>query len=408
MSDTANITRLRNSPEFQQLGKLREEFNALSCFEDAFHENVSSRMLGYFLDSRKPHDLDIIPMTLFVAELFSATKCTVLQKFLKVLKPNFTRTLSVLEWGTVERRRLDILLEIQNHKNKVVAVLGIENKIGAGEQPYQVQAYQKAICSKFPSVPKAVVFLTPDAREPETGHSSTECPWIKCGYSTVIEFLRKLLPKAKGEIAVVVGSLLRFLDEQVMGTSKIQHDANALFEELYNDKVHRKAMILIRDLMPKSDVKLMYEGLIKDLRAKGQLKSLGNWKEQFLLNGRQPHATIWFVEEKDFSLGYMLHTRGSPVEIGKSATIRLMAWCETHSARRKLEKAFSKFDRGEYESAEWNKDKTKRFCPWFNIWTGNSYTLQDLSATDQKELKKLLISAVKETHARATKILKKL
>ncbi len=87
-------------------------------------------------------------------------------------------------FGRISVRResmfIDVVLEVSGPGGGVV--IGIENKVDAGEQPEQIARYQATLARAYPGRAAAVVFLTPTGRAPATAVADSPVPAVALGY----------------------------------------------------------------------------------------------------------------------------------------------------------------------------------------------------------------------------------
>jgi hypothetical protein len=79
------------------------------------------------------------------------------------------------------RGPVDILLRVRNGHGRVA--LGVENKIDSPESNDQLDRYATGLATCFPDETVALMFLTPDGREPQ---AVPACPFACVPYRTVV------------------------------------------------------------------------------------------------------------------------------------------------------------------------------------------------------------------------------
>lgn len=100
----------------------------------------------------------------------------------------------VLTQATVslERFFIDVVVHVRSPQGDLV--VGIENKIDAGEQHKQLARYQNTLLSRFPGEhSRLMIFLTPDGRSPTTALGVHQVPCLAFGYQELAQILRALL-----------------------------------------------------------------------------------------------------------------------------------------------------------------------------------------------------------------------
>src|SRR2546426_741035 len=83
------------------------------------------------------------------------------------------------------------LVKLMGMNGRLLGIVGVENKVWSGEQHNQLSDYQAALCEQFPSVPKILLFLTPDEREPLTRVDSGSCLCRPCSYMTLVTLCKE-------------------------------------------------------------------------------------------------------------------------------------------------------------------------------------------------------------------------
>jgi hypothetical protein len=400
MSDIL-IKRLISSEQYRALQGLKPQFNLFTVLNDAMHENAWSRMFAGLLDSTLPHELGVAMLREWLSEVANENPSNPgkVSPLLLLISPNGSIKVSV-EHSTPEGRRIDILIQILDPQRQTVGVIGVENKLDSPEQPTQVSDYQTALSGSFSGIPRLLIFLTPDRRAPKTAADSLDCPCLPTSYRTMVDACRKLSAGGSPEVKLLLECLSREIEETVLGESRMTAKASALVLELWSDPEHRKALRLISELLP-TPRRVWEEKLLDQVR--DRLSQAGSKMEPDILTfypqGASPREIkVWCgsefgdrTEELGFHVCYMLHSDDRIPDIGSTFIVRLMAWCDSSKGREfvkslALERAFPKS--GERKS--WAKLE--------GLWTGGSYSLQDLGTRDLVGLSTLLVDSVKETY----------
>lgn len=211
--------------EFQKLKEIpdeRQQFNLFALLDDSIDENSWSRFVTFLFNSKEKHGLGISPFQSWwdlVEPTLPADKRTLFQ-FGKDFE-----THTKFNLPTLEGRYLDILIEVKK-SNEIRAVIGIENKVDAGEQPNQIRDYQTDLCKRYVSCPKVIFFLTPDERESKTQDSENrECPCVSCSYKSLVEMCGKTIPRSQGEVEILLSSMSAFLKREILGELTMNPEA---------------------------------------------------------------------------------------------------------------------------------------------------------------------------------------
>ncbi len=394
-SDVVLIQALVATPNYQALMGTERPFNIFTLFTDVFKENAVSRLLAFLLDSRKEHGFrHRVAQAFITAALPNHAICS-------EIRWEEASIACISEWPTEKQRRLDILVQISCRENRLKFVLGIENKIWAGEQENQLCDYQEAITKRFGEVPSALLFLSPDGHDSVTARNEPRCECVAVSYDVIVNACRRLDKFGSPESALLVDSLARHIEDGYM--EKSNKDAKRLICELYGDPKHSAALDKIAELLPEclrecSSSNILFEAVKSALGTAGPL---GKCEWDFRLGQGHPHVAVYLPSSGDFQLGYMWHSRDWPIDIGTKFTLRLMAWCNTLTGRQRIEKLIpQKCLAGKDDFVEWygKKDGKETFKRWYNVWVGQEYSLEDMGKRDVEGLRRILDDAVKRTY----------
>lgn len=226
LSEKLNESQLAELSQIEKiLEKHKHHFNLLNYFEDIFSEIVYTRIFAFFLDSEEKHSLGISFFNYWIEQL-SLEQEKFKTLFLDKFNNKAAKTISRTEWSTPENRRLDLILELNDSAGNVIAVIGLENKVDASEQEEQLSDYQKALIKKFPSVPKIILFSTPDGREPTTALKKfKECPCLPISYTSFRNVFEYFSKNTTGEIQLIINSTFNYLDYLLARVRKKQIDS---------------------------------------------------------------------------------------------------------------------------------------------------------------------------------------
>lgn len=400
MSETEILQRLVASNSYVALQKLKPKFNLFSLLDDALREPAWSRLFSGMLDSTVPHGLGNKALCAWLLRVDDEvrTKGARLPGFFQTVSPDLiTRT--TVEYTTPKGRHVDILVRILDAKHRVVAVVGIENKLSSPEQPSQLADYQAALTEVFPDAHQLIVYFTPDGREAQTADPSAKCPYLPASYETMVATCQSLSLHALPRVGVLLQSLCEEIKGVVLGESAMQKEAKQLIQKLWADSDHRRAMRLISECIP-TPRKLWDSGLTN--RIEHDLKAIRiEFQPVYYYPQRSesPHeikfecaGTVGDIAEKaGFYLIYMLHCSDKNPDIGSEFCLRLMAWCEAPKARQRVKDTH--LERGLPAGGA-----LRHWSKWENIWTGGSYSLQDFGALDREGMAMLLLDGARQTY----------
>lgn len=380
---------LIQSQDWQRLAKMpgvADAFNVFQVLDDAVCENSWSSILAVLFSSSGGHDLGMRPLRLWLSEVGDS-------RFIALARR--AASSSVLrEWGTMERRRLDILIKLLDGRGHLIGIVGIENKVWSGEQHNQLKDYQAALCDEFSTVPKMLLFLTPNEREPLTSVVNRSCPCFRCSYKTLVRMCDMLQSSANKEMRLLLSSLHDFIDQHILTSSVMKTKIEQVVRELYQNKNHQKVLETIFEHRP------TLEGVCSHINKQAEeffarkKPSVKCWFQQWPERAANPQEIKIFpepLEKSGFGISYMLRSKAHRPFIGDSFTILVAAWCESAAARRRVQNLNVRLPkRMTHDFRNW--------AGWEVIWEGDTYELQDLSGHDGQNLSRLLVKTMTKTY----------
>lgn len=237
---------LRDSARLDRLEKHRPSVTFLRALGQGRDEQAHSRLIAYLLDSRR-------------SDLATPVVRGLLEHCAEYLGDSdgglaepFRRTAGGDPECSAKRERwfIDVVVEARSGSERIA--LGIENKIDAGEGSKQIERYQDTLLQNYPRDPRAILFLTPDGREPETAGDGPQVPCVPVGYEELAGILDKALEAAhpSADQREVAENLLRHWREEIVGEDELRREVL----ELWRD--HPQAMRLAMAYRPRlEDVK---------------------------------------------------------------------------------------------------------------------------------------------------------
>jgi hypothetical protein len=385
------LGKLLKSPEWKRISGMPEVINRFSLFsllEDAVCENAWSRMFHFLFDSSGDHGLGLLPVSQWITSAIQAP----FPRIMKSLKATTAET----EWGTFEGRRLDILIKLLDGGGHLLGVIGIENKVWSGEQPRQLSDYQTALTNEFQGVPKILVFLTPDKREPLTASKISDCCIQSVSYDSVVSLCDWLMPHASGDLQLLISSLRQFISRNILQKATMNKQIGDSVAKLYQDSEKRRVIELIIEHRP--TVRAVLEKVANTIEKRFESGELGMgiaqphdyWPEE---DAFAPELRLWpngWNAPKGSGICYMLRSKTRKPFIGDKFTVLLNAYCENDGVRRKMEQIRSQLP--PRHSHKW-----KHWRDWEVLWEGETYQLRDLAGIDTLQLSKHLGDAVRKT-----------
>ena len=174
-------------------------------------------------------------------------------------------------------------------------------------------------------------------------------------------------------------------------------EARELVKQLWADPNHRRAIRLLIECVP-TPRQLWDAELVPRVRSLA-LPGLSLDDVSYYPKSASSPREILFpcrvdlADQADrFGVAYMLRCEDQTPDIGCEFTLRLVAWCESAAARKRVQRL--QLDRMPPSSGI-----PKAWSNWEPIWTGGTYPLQDLTAGDAAGLARLLQDGVQQTYA---------
>jgi PD-(D/E)XK nuclease superfamily len=240
------------------------------------------------------------------------------------------RAIAEAPWGrvAVHRERLfvdvmgliDVVVEIVSAEGAMV--VGIENKVDAGERWEQIARYQNALGRAYPDRSAVVAFLTPTGREPTTANSDSQVPAVALGYDSILaaveEARREAPPGSRDER--VLGEVTAHLKEDILGHPE---EAKRLVRALW--RTHGQALRLALEHRPKlEDIRERYVKLLRERY--GEDANISYWPERGELREIKMGLFSWY--EKGFPFTFRLY-----VDEERIPRVRVMIYQDNYEPR---------------------------------------------------------------------------
>lgn len=305
-SDVDALRALEADPRFGELNGYVPPLSLAQAFGVARDEVAHSRVLARLLDPRRHRGAGYVLAALLreMAAHFGIAE-PLAEKLRTAAEGPFERV-------AVHRERLliDVVVEVDSPRGDLV--VGIENKIDAGEQPEQIARHQAALSRAYPGRSAVVAFLTPTGRGTTTARADGPVPYVTLGYDAVLRAIGEARGRAEtgSRDERVLMELEAHLEEDILGETG---EAEALARGLW--RTHGRALRLAMKHRPRlSDIREEYVALLRERfedayfvfypEKRGDLSeikmNLESWDERgfpftFMLhtkNGRRPHARV--------------------------------------------------------------------------------------------------------------------
>lgn len=237
------------APAFADLASYMHEFEPFKAMGIRSKELVHSRILATFLNKSARHGLGADFLNAFVtalaqpgAVLFSGERLDATE-LLRVTGP------SVHSQVFRELDFIDLVIVFPAHQ----LVIGIENKVDAGEQEDQLARYQETLRVRFSGYRQALVFLTRTGRKPNTANAKDRVPVYCMGYGEVAAMLKscKASPQLAKGAAIFIDQFIDHIERYMTGNTQTRELCWKLFsehEEAYNQIVEQYRYCLERKI----------------------------------------------------------------------------------------------------------------------------------------------------------------
>ncbi|MFZ4775364.1 MAG: PD-(D/E)XK nuclease family protein [Terrimicrobiaceae bacterium] len=402
MSALQSIQRLTQSSSFQKLALIVPEetgFNLIEMLQTTVSENSWSRVLAFLLDCRREHGLGNMTLARWSALVEFGTEL----KHLVCQYPK-NQAIAETEWVTSEGRRLDILVRLSDELGRLRGIIGIENKVKAGESDDQVGNYQRELANEFQRVPKLLIFLTPTGRLPITADDTEKrCPAIPVSYETLVQVFHQLsrANSVNTDLARLLQSLCEYIRKEIIKPMEETTKIKNLVRKLYASASNRKAMNLIVEHLPSvGDLCEDIEAIVDTECEKKYPRAKGYWM-YYPKRAKNTVELKWLPEELDeitwehgnhFGINFMLRSHSPVPQIGDDFIFYLAAWCESEADNAKARKLLL---------PNWCASSPKRLdSQWEELWIGKSYKLRDLGDRDTEGLAKLMLDGISATYTK--------
>ena len=312
----AEIEALRDDPRLAKLGRYVSPLSLLSAFGIERNEVAHSRALARLLDPGR-HRQAGAALGLLLREVAG--------------RPGLGgRTVGALRAAAdgprtrvavhTERMLIDVVVEISFASQTVV--LGVENKIDAGEGTEQLARYQDALARAYPGWTAVLAFLTPTGREPTTADPCAPVPVVALGWDAVLRAAgeaRELAPPGSRD-GRALSEFEDHVREDILGEGG-DGDAKALARGLWRE--HGRALRFALENRPRlADIREEYVGLLSSRYPDAGFQYYPGGRT----NLREIKMTLGAFEERGFPFTFMLETNGQD---GRPR-VRALMWKESY------------------------------------------------------------------------------
>jgi hypothetical protein len=266
----------------------------------------------------------------------------------------------------------------------------------------------------FPTVPKYLIYLTPDGRWTQTSKEYKYCPCISISYDILSIVCKDILSKATSQGQVFLSILKNYIDKQT-NNKLMDKEALQLIRKLYSDNNYRQAIKLLSQYTP--NTKTIFGEVIeqflstKDLPFEIDEVSFDYYPK----TSSTPYEFRIYIHDltdignnKGFHGIYMLRCDNQNPDIDDYFTLRLVVGFFDKKEKDSLQKQTIRDKTTNSFSLPNSLGTNKHWGPWTCVGTGDRYKLSDLGDKDVKGLNNLLINGINETYQDFKNGLKKL
>lgn len=399
--NTVLLEKIIYSNEFKQFNKLNEkvvleekrrDFNIIKLFVDKIDENALSRIFSYLFHSDEDHELG----DLFLHEWLEITNSLLFNKD-KIGEKVFS-VFAETEVPTDERRRIDILVKINDNAGSLIAVVAFENKIYASERDKQVSDYQDYLKNRFPNIPKEIYYLTPDGKESVTAIKNHDCPCINASYLSFSEVCKNLYQRFENKNSSVLLRQLSSYLETFQTNYNMDKELRKVITNFLQDEKNRNAIDEINKVLDS------FPSLKSKLKEKIEISldnnGFKNLYEYDTYSNSEVQITFDDLDRKqNFGICFMIKCDSSSPSIGDKFLFLILAipnnWEKNNKVR--LTAFRNEIKKSSLVQSD-SKTSLKDWWNWTVIYSGDSYTLSDLGEQDLEELSSLLLNGIKSKY----------
>lgn len=227
---------LIRTPAFEELKSFTHQFEPFKAMGIHSKELVHSRILATFLNRSQNHNLGAEFLNAFVMALAKPDAVVFSGKRLDPVAFINATASSVHSQVYREFHFIDLVVVFPGQR----LVIGIENKVDAGEQEEQVSRYQETLRSQFPGFRQVLVFLTPDGRKPTTANTQDEVPVYCLDYRQIAGMFRacRTSSRISAGTAAFIDQFVNHIELHMTGSSRTHELCWQLFsdhEAAYNE-----------------------------------------------------------------------------------------------------------------------------------------------------------------------------
>ncbi|MCW8129041.1 MAG: hypothetical protein KIS92_01530 [Planctomycetota bacterium] len=398
---TDGLDALLASPEYRALAELHPGINCFEVLDSAVAPESWLKFLGFLLDSRAAHGLGQAFLRAWLGCL-DLSAWPQAAPWLEQLPPAAGTHARVHKYWWGGGRFFEVLVEIAGEDEKPLAVLGIKNKHGCGEDRDELRDLQRQLAERFPAVPKLIVAVEGYQRAPFGLESAEGVPVIHQSVKTLVQAAAQMEARADATVDWLLACLVEFLEKRMLGIHCMNELARDHLRKLWASREHREALRQICRFTPtlrgvydrlQFQVKKQVEEMPRETSPQGSILysyfpldgiSPKEMKIEFIeLNHRSERHGMWVV--------YVLDASATEPDVGDDVTLRIMAWWNDEAAKKMID------DMNLRNHLPASHGPLEGWANWEPIWVGRTHTLVDLGAEDLKALTEIVADGVRRT-----------
>ena len=217
------IEKLFFSDEFSVLDTHSSEFDLFKTMGIRHKKYVHSNILATLLDPNCFHGIGHLFINLFIRTLKELTVYSGTSLSLATI-------ISATDAKVIVSRELayiDIVVEFP----KANLVIAIENKIWAGEQNNQIMRYQATLATRYTNYQKALIFLTPNGKNPTTADNKSPIPIYCMSYGNISRICKLVMHKAGRTANFFIEQFVSHLERYMTGNNEVKDLCWQLFQK---------------------------------------------------------------------------------------------------------------------------------------------------------------------------------
>lgn len=208
--------------EFSKICAYSANFDLFKMMGVRSKELVHSNIIAALLNPTYPHGLSHSFLNSFLLGIVNLHRASGSSLPLSNLISSTDQNARVYR----ELENIDLVVELPATK----LVIAIENKIWAKEQPNQVAKYQEILSTRYPDHYLALVYLTPNGREPMTLNRASSVPVYCMSYGQVAKQLELVKSTSNEQAKHFINQFISHIEAYMTGSNEV----NELCWQIFN------------------------------------------------------------------------------------------------------------------------------------------------------------------------------